>query len=138
MTVSTPVRWSAPAPAIGTLGAMARGWRGACPDCGRGRIFSGWLRVAETCACCAAPLGRVRADDAPPYFVVFAVGHLVIAAAFMVDRIGTLSVGAEIALFLPLTAILALGLLRPVKGATLGLMLHLRMVTGPDGEPPHG
>ncbi len=32
------------------------------------------------------------------------------------------------AIFLPLTLVLALGLLRPIKGATVGLMLNLNML----------
>jgi uncharacterized protein (DUF983 family) len=47
------------------------------------------------------------------------------------DLLAPLSVFAELAIFLPLTAILSLALLRPVKGATVGLMLRLRMETMP-------
>ena len=32
------------------------------------------------------------------------------------------------AIFIPLTLVLALGLLRPVKGGTVGLMLRLNML----------
>ena len=37
------------------------------------------------------------------------------------------------AIWLPLTLILAIGLLRPIKGATVGLMLKLGMMK-PDSE----
>ena len=37
------------------------------------------------------------------------------------------------AIFVPLTLVLALGLLRPVKGATVGLMLSFNMLKT-DGE----
>jgi uncharacterized protein (DUF983 family) len=37
------------------------------------------------------------------------------------------------AVFVPLTIVLVLGLLRPIKGATVGLMLRLNMMK-PDSE----
>jgi len=87
------------------------------------------------CGQCQAPLGDVAADDAPPYFVIFIVAHLVIGTQVMTDIWLNLSVAAEAAIFLPLTLVLCLGLLRPVKGATIGLMLQLGMVRQAPMEP---
>jgi uncharacterized protein (DUF983 family) len=117
--------------------AMLRGARGLCPACGRTAAFAGWLRVRPACTVCTAPLGDVRADDAPPYFVIFAVGHVVVGCMFLTDRLVALSAWTEAAIFLPFALVLALGLLRPVKGAVLGLMLRLGLVvTRADGNPP--
>ena len=129
-----PLRWTPPAaPADaarpGLRTAIGRGLRGLCPNCGQAPLFTGWLRVRPACAHCAAPLGRVRADDAPPYVVIFLTGHLVIAAEVMLDSAMQISPWAEAAIFLPLTLAMCLGLLRPVKGAIVGLMLHLGMVS---------
>ena len=136
MSDATPVRWpTAPGDAAlrpGMGPALLRGAMGRCPNCGRARLFAGWLRQVETCPVCAAPLGRIRADDAPPYFVVFLVGHIVIATQVLLDGVLDLSLWTEAAIFLPLTLALALGLLRPVKGATVGLMLQLGMVPADD------
>jgi len=112
--------------------ALLRGVRGRCPNCGRGKLFVGWLRQVEICPVCTAPLGSIRADDAPPYIVVFLVGHIVIGTQVLVDGMANLSLWTEAAIFLPLTLLLALGLLRPVKGATIGLMLQLGMVPAAD------
>ena len=122
---------AAPAPSRarpGALTAMARGFVGRCPCCGQTRLFSGWLRQSTTCAACHAPLGAVRADDAPPYFVIFFVAHLIIVILVLFDARMGLSVFAEAAIFLPITLLLSLALLRPVKGALIGLMLQLGMV----------
>jgi uncharacterized protein (DUF983 family) len=99
-------------------------------------LFDGWLRVRAICPVCTAPLGAMRADDAPPYVVIFIVGHLVIGTQVMLERFVTLSAWTEAAIFLPLTLVLALGLLRPVKGAVLALMLRLGLVTPPPETPP--
>jgi uncharacterized protein (DUF983 family) len=111
--------------------ALSRGLRARCPACGGAALFQGWLRVRDMCPVCTAPLGAVRADDAPPYVVIFIVGHVVIGTQVVLERFVTLPILTEAAIFLPATAVLALGLLRPVKGAVMGLMLRLGMVTAP-------
>jgi uncharacterized protein (DUF983 family) len=138
MPDTTPVRWQPkrarpeqawPMPTL--IDALRRGAAARCPACGNSSLFSGWLRVQPICPACKAPLGALRADDAPPYFTIFIVAHFVIALAVALDFVISLSVAAELAIFLPLTAILSVALLRPVKGATVGLMLRLRMETMP-------
>jgi uncharacterized protein (DUF983 family) len=124
---AAPNPWSRP----GNLVAIRRGALGLCPSCGQTKLFTGWLRPVEECSNCHAPLGQIRADDAPPYFVVFIVGHFVIASQLALDSTLALSALAEAAVFLPITLALALLLLRPVKGATIGLMLQLGMFTPP-------
>jgi uncharacterized protein (DUF983 family) len=123
---STPANpWPMPTLAM----AIGRGLRGRCPACGKGSIFNGFLRVAAACIECGAPLGLARADDAPPSFTILVVGHIVIPLLFIVDRSADqLPLWMMSAIFLPLTLGLALGLIRPIKGGTVGLMLKLNML----------
>ncbi len=139
MPDSLPERWQPnrkpepslwPAPPM--LTAVGRGAAGKCPACGQGRLFTGWLRVASVCNACAAPLGLINVDDAPPYFVVFIVAHVVIGALVAFERLATLSVGLELMIFLPGTLALVLLLIRPVKGATVGLMMKLGFMKPPE------
>lgn len=124
-----PVAWTVP-----TLGAGL--WRGLmckCPSCGQTRLFRGYLTVVHECSNCHAPLGSVRADDAPPYFTIFAVGHIVIPGMFMTSRVYDIPDLYQGLIWLPVTALLSLGFLRPIKGATVGLMLRLGLLkAGPD------
>jgi uncharacterized protein (DUF983 family) len=122
---STPVN---PWPMPTLLMAIGRGLMGHCPACGKGRIFKGFLKVADTCHECGAPLGLARADDAPPYFTILVVGHIVIPLLFVVDRSTQLPIWMMSAIFLPLTLALTLALIRPIKGGTVGLMLNLNML----------
>ncbi len=90
---TAPIRWNAADRPADTLGyerpglalAMTRGALGHCPCCGRGRLFSTWLKQEAACGQCGAPIGLVRADDAPPYFVIFIVAHLVIGTQVLTD-----------------------------------------------------
>jgi uncharacterized protein (DUF983 family) len=138
-----PVRWrpdrvrQSAAPELSLPTALRRGLAGRCPACGQGRIFGGWLRVSQACGVCAAPLGNIQADDAPPYFTVFIVAHVIIGAQILLERVHPLSVAAEMMLLLPATLLLTLALIRPVKGATIGLMLKLGFMKPADPNP-HG
>jgi uncharacterized protein (DUF983 family) len=136
-----PIRWqsnrtiSKPPWAVPSLDvAMARGFNGRCPSCGQGRLFNGFLRVVAQCEHCRAPLGLARADDAPPYFTILIVGHIVIPAMLIMQKNWDPPMWLLAVIFLPLTLVLSLGLLRPIKGATVGLMLCFNMLK-PDPEP---
>jgi uncharacterized protein (DUF983 family) len=122
---STP---SNPWPTPTLASAIGRGLLGHCPACGKGRIFDGFLRVAEACHECGAPLGLARADDAPPYFTILAVGHIIVPLLFIAERSDLLPLWMISAIFVPLTLVLALALIRPIKGGTVGLMLNLNML----------
>jgi uncharacterized protein (DUF983 family) len=111
--------------------AMGRGAIGRCPACGRTRLFTGYLRVAEACGACGAPLGEVPADDGPPVFTILLAGAVVVALLVVMETTMSLAIWTEVAVLVPLTLVLALGLLRPIKGATLGLMLRLGIVRPP-------
>lgn len=114
------------------LTAMGRGLRGLCPACGQTHAFAGYLKVVPECVNCGAPLGAYRADDAPPYFTIFIVGHLVAPMIFFIETTYHPELWLQAAIWLPACLVLTLGLLRPVKGATLGLMLKLGMVKTED------
>ncbi len=122
---------------VSMLTALRRGLSGNCPACGKGLLFDGWLRVCPVCSVCAAPLGEVRSDDAPPYFTIFIVAHLVIGAEIALESATSLSIAAEMMILLPVTLALCMLLIRPVKGATVGLMMTLGLMKPPDGNE-HG
>ena len=134
-----PIRWqpdrtpAAPAwPIPPLLTAMGRGAVGRCPACGQTRCFQGFLRVVPVCANCTAPLGSLRADDLPPYLTIFVAGHLVVPLMLWTESAFQLDFGTQALIWLPITAVLTTVLLRPVKGAVLGLMLKLGMAKTDD------
>ncbi len=112
--------------------ALGRGLLGRCPACGSTPIFRGYLRVVDGCPRCTTPLGRARADDAPPYFTILVVGHLVVPSMLILERAESPPGWVQAAIWLPVTLFLSLALLRPIKGATVGLMLKLGMMKPDD------
>ncbi|HUC16851.1 MAG TPA: DUF983 domain-containing protein [Acetobacteraceae bacterium] len=113
------------------LTQVRRGLAGRCPACGQGPLFAGYLRVVPTCVHCGAPLGELRSDDAPPYVTILIVGHIVIGLLLIMETDFSPPLWLEAAILMPLTLVLTLALLRPVKGATVGMMLRLGMIKPP-------
>jgi uncharacterized protein (DUF983 family) len=106
---------------------MKRGFLGRCPHCGEGKLFASFLRVAEKCDHCGEEMFHHRADDLPAYLVVVVVGHIVIGGFMGVEANYQLATWQHLAIWAPLTVIMPLGLLRPVKGAVVGLQWALYM-----------
>jgi uncharacterized protein (DUF983 family) len=118
----------APAPAPRDSWAAARrGWACRCPSCGEGRLFTAFLKVADRCAACGTELHHHRADDAPPYFTMFVVGHVVIGLLLAVEKRFQPDLWVHIALWVPATIVMSLWLLPRIKGALIGWQWALRM-----------
>ncbi len=107
--------------------SILRGAGGKCPSCGEGKIFGQYLKVAEQCDVCGEELHHHRADDAPPYFTIFIVGHIMIPLALIVERIWRPEMYLHMIMWLPMAVALTLLLLPVVKGAVVGLQWALRM-----------
>ena len=107
--------------------SLWRGFRCRCPNCGEGRLFRKFLKPVANCARCGEDYTHQRADDAPPYFTMLIVGHLVVPVMLVVALTTELSNAAHVAIWVPLTLFLALALLQPVKGTIIALQWALRM-----------
>ena len=115
------------APARNWWQAMARGLRRRCPACGRGAMYHRYLKVTDACPVCGTELHHHRADDAPPYFTMLVVGHVVVGGVLGLERALAPPVWLHMALWLPLTLALSLWLLPMVKGGLIGLQWALGM-----------
>ncbi|MFG1344572.1 DUF983 domain-containing protein [Xanthobacter autotrophicus DSM 431] len=104
-----------------------RGARCLCPACGAGALFSSYLKVSPYCPTCGEELYHHRADDAPPYAVIFVVGHIVVPLMVLVEELFRPDLWVHAALWLPLTLILSVVLLPPLKGMLINLQWALRM-----------
>lgn len=107
--------------------ALTRGLRCRCPNCGEGHLFRAFLKVADHCPRCGEDLHHHRADDAPSYFVILIVGHIVVPLALSVEIAFTPPLWLHFSLWLPLTLALAIGFLQPVKGTIVGWQWAYRM-----------
>jgi uncharacterized protein (DUF983 family) len=125
-------------PARPTFRSMLRGALGRCPACGGRTLFSGYLTVSEACSVCDEQFSHHRADDAPPYFTMLIVGHVVVGLVLWAEIAYSPPLWLHLAIAGPLTLGLSLALLRPIKGAIVGLQWAQRMHGfGDEGDDLH-
>ncbi|WP_188915629.1 DUF983 domain-containing protein [Salinarimonas ramus] len=106
------------------------GFKGACPRCGEGHMFDGFLTVRQRCEVCDLDYGFADAADGPAVFVMFIVGFLVVGLALWVEFAYTPPIWLHVALWFPLTAIASLATIRPLKGIMIALQYHHRAEEG--------
>ncbi|KQZ94292.1 hypothetical protein ASD64_05395 [Mesorhizobium sp. Root157] len=116
--------------------AMKRGMLGRCPHCGEGKLFRAFVKSVDKCAVCGEDLYHHRADDLPAYLVIVIVGHVVLGGFLAVEMTSAWSTWQHLGVWVPLTLIMALGLLQPIKGAVIGLQ-WANYMHGFGGEVDH-
>jgi uncharacterized protein (DUF983 family) len=106
------------------------GLKGTCPRCGQGKIFAGFLTVAPRCGKCGLDLGFADSGDGPAVFVSLIGGFLVLGAALWTELRYEPPFWVHLVIFLPLTLIVCLGLLRPLKGTLIALQYRNKAEQG--------
>ncbi len=110
--------------------------RGLCPRCGNKTLFAGLATFAPRCRACGLDFATFNVGDGPAAFLIFIVGGIVVALAILVELSASPPWWVHVILWLPLTAILTIGLLRIAKGLLLALEYRHRAREGriQDGE----
>ena len=131
--ISSPSAPAAPGPRD-VLNASLRGMRHTCPACGEGKLYSSYLKVADTCPNCGEELHHHRADDAPPYFTMLITGHIVVGLMLTIAMTYDWPNWLHGIVWPAMVLVLSLWLLPRIKGALVGIQWALRM-HGFSGEP---
>jgi uncharacterized protein (DUF983 family) len=108
------------------LPPISTGLAGRCPRCGQGRLFEGFLKVAPRCSVCGLDLKFADAGDGPAVFVTLLAGFVVLGIALWTELTYQPPIWVHLMIFLPLTLIVCLGLLRPLKGLMVALQYKNR------------
>jgi uncharacterized protein (DUF983 family) len=106
--------------------AIARGTLCRCPNCGRGKLFHGFLTQVETCSECGEPLGQFNAGLLLPLTVGLIVIFIFAMIFLVIELGGGASPGSYLLILLPTCIIISMLTLRPCKGALIGFMWALR------------
>ena len=117
------------------LTGLKRGFMGRCPNCGEGRLLHRYLKVVSPCAACGHDNAQYPSDDAPPYFTILIIGHLVIAPLLLFPVIWDQPATVVVAVLLPAVLALTLLLLPRVKGAVIGVQWAIKHK---EGDAPLG
>ncbi len=100
--------------------------RCACPRCGRGILFRGFLDVAERCDVCGLDLSKVDSGDGPAVFLIFILNFVVVPLALWVSMSVDWPLWLHAILWSAVVLGLTLGLLRPAKALVIALQYRYR------------
>lgn len=107
---------AARAPGVAAIALGAR-----CPRCGKGKLFAGLLKLAPACTECGLDFSRFDSGDGPAVFVILIAGFLVAGAAVITELVFAPPYWLHLAIWLPLTLVVVIGLLRPLKAGMTAL-----------------
>lgn len=105
---------------------LAAGLRCRCPNCGRGRLFAGFLTVAERCSVCGLDLKSADSGDGPAVFLIFVLGALVVPAALLLESLASPPLWLHALLWGVVILGGAVALLRPFKATLIALQYRHR------------
>ena len=109
---------------------VATALRGLCPRCGEKTLFAGIASFAPKCRACGLDYSGFDVGDGPAAFLIFIVGAIVVALAMFVELSFEPPFWVHILLWLPLTIVLVVGLLRLSKALLLALEYRHRAREG--------
>jgi uncharacterized protein (DUF983 family) len=101
--------------------ALSTGLRCLCPRCGRGRLFQGFLTLRPACESCGLDFRFIDSGDGPAFFVMSIVGIVIVALAMWVEFAFEPPIYVHMLLWLPLTVLLSVAMVRPAKGLMVAL-----------------
>ena len=95
-----------------------------CPNCGKGSLFKGFLKVVDRCAACGFDFTRLNTGDGAAIFIMQIAGGIVVFSALFVQVAYNPPIWAMLVVALPMVAGLSLGLMRPGKGVMIALQMR--------------
>ena len=98
-----------------------------CPRCGRGPLFSGFLKVVDRCEACGFDFTRLNTGDGAAIFIMQIAGGIVVFGALFAMIAWDPPIWLLLMVTLPLVAGLSLGLMRPGKGVMIALQMRNRV-----------
>lgn len=101
---------------------------GRCPRCGTSKLFPRFLRPIAQCDACGQDwTPQQQADDFPAYVAIFVTGHLLAPVIIALVKDAGLSVGALMAIILPLAIIMMIVLIQSSKVAIIAIQWWFSM-----------
>lgn len=117
-----------------TISPFAAGLASACPRCGKGRLFAGYLKLAPNCAVCGLDYSKADSGDGPAVFVIFIVGFIAVALAFVARFVWEWPTLTALALSIAFTVLSSFGLLRLFKATLIALQFRHDAAESRSGE----
>lgn len=108
--------------------ALWNGFKQKCPNCSEGKLFNGYLKVADHCSTCNEDYTHQRADDGPAWATMLIVGHLIPPVVMGIYEGFNEPAPWKVGIFLAIYVIIITLLLLPrIKGVFIAIQWANRM-----------
>ena len=119
-----------PSPTDAHPSPFVTGLAGRCPQCGKGKLFQGFLGIRPCCEACGLDFAFADAGDGPAVFVILLAGFIVVGAGLLAEIRYAPPLWVHAVLWVPLVLIVTLAPLRLLKGLLIALQYHHRAAEG--------
>jgi uncharacterized protein (DUF983 family) len=107
--------------------AALKGLRCKCPNCGKGKVFAKFLKIAPECAVCGEDLSHHEADDMPAYLSIFLTGHIIVPLILYIEVHYKPELWLQMTLWPTISLFLCLAFLPPLKGMVVAIQWAAKM-----------
>ena len=108
----------------------AAGLGGKCPRCGQGALFEGFLKLRKSCEVCGLDYAKADSGDGPAVFVIFIVGFIAVALAFITRYVWYAPMGVALLVSIGFAVFSILALIRPLKATMIALQYSNKAAEG--------
>ena len=106
--------------------AFISGLIGRCPNCGKGPLFTGFIKVRPLCQTCGFDLSKADSGDGPAVFILLIVGAIGCAGLLVSEIAWSAPIWLALLIWIPAIAVLSLAAMRPFKGLLVAAQFHFR------------
>ena len=115
---------------IEIISPFRTGFTCRCPGCGKGKLYSGLLNVADKCEVCGLDLGAEDSGDGPAVFVILSLGFVIVGLALWVEFAFSPPLWVHPVLWFPTILGGSIILLRVFKSTLISLQFHHKAGVG--------
>ncbi len=117
-------------PASSSVSPIVAGLTCRCPQCGKGKLFGGFLSLRPRCDRCGLDYTFIDSGDGPAVFIILLAGFVVVGCALIVEVMYQPPFWVHAVLWIPLIAATTLLPLRPMKSLLIALQYHHKAAEG--------
>jgi uncharacterized protein (DUF983 family) len=103
---------------------------GSCPRCGEGALYRNVLEVRDACTACGLDYKFINSGDGPAVFAILLLGMVVLGGALYVEFTFLPPAWVHFVTWGLLTPVIALGVLRLLKGWLIGAQFQHKAEEG--------
>ena len=107
--------------------SLLRSFKKRCPRCGKGKLFSSYLKPNLSCSHCNEDLSIYRTDDFGSWLTIIMSGIIIIPLILTIEQTYAPPLWIQAVIWIPITLTLVLLLLPIAKGTCLTIMWIIKM-----------